>query len=103
MSVPVGDPFFKYLILMSDGVYKTVEAVAGLSSNTGNDILVGIIDQHVERNGFNNNSTAMEILKKIRHIQHDLFQKSACQDPHSEIAIANRKRDDMTLLIYKFH
>ena len=89
---------------MSDGVYKAIEAIAGdvnKEDRDGNRIVVTMIEQHVKKYGWDN-SMAMYILKRIRQIQHDLYQRSARQDVRSPPAVANRKRDDMTLVIYKF-
>ena len=102
-SVPIDRYGFKYLILMSDGVYKTVEAIAGdakKDGTNGNHIIVAIIEQ-VAKNGWDNN-VAANTLKRIRQIQHDLYQRSARESERSPTAVANRKRDDMTLVIYKF-
>ena len=88
---------------MSDGVYKTIEAIAGdvkQEDRNGNRIIVTMIEQYIAKNGYNN--VAMHTLKKIRHIQYDLYQRSARENDRSPAAVANRKRDDMTLLIYKF-
>jgi len=94
------DPSFKYLILMSDGVYKTLEAVAVQDGGNGNDLIADMINKNVTKHGFDN--TAFLVLKEIRQTQYDLFQISACDDLHSDIAVANRKRDDMTLVICQF-
>ena len=93
---------FKYIILMSDGVYKTLEAMdGGDSKKSGNEPLVEMIDKHVTKKGWND-GVAIKILKEIRQSQHDLYQILASEDVRSPMAIANRKRDDMTLVIYKF-
>ena len=103
-SVPMDCYAFRYLILMSDGVYKTIEAVAGdtvKDDTNGNRVIVTIIEQQVARYGWDNN-VAANTLKRIRQIQHDLYQRSARESERSPISVANRKRDDMTLVIYKF-
>jgi len=92
------DPSFKYLILMSDGVYKTLEAVG--QHDSGNDQIAQMVNDHITKHGINN--AAINILENICQTQHDLFQRAAHEDPHSELAVANRKRDDMTLVIYQF-
>jgi len=93
---------FKYLILMSDGVYKTLKAASGDLTTDGNQLIISLIDQQVKKqNGYSSNIAA-NVLKRIRQVQYDLFQRLSREDPHSELAIANRKRDDMTLVIYKF-
>ena len=87
---------------MSDGVYKTLEAMDGGDTNkTGNELIVGMIDEHIAKHGWND-TVAISILQEIRQRQHDLYQICASEDVHSPMAVANRKRDDMTLVIYKF-
>ena len=104
-SIPIDRYGFKYLILMSDGVYKTVEAIAGDTTKDGTDgnsIIVNIIEELIKRHGWDNNNVAANCLKRIRQIQHDLYQRSVHESERSRFAVANRKRDDMTLVIYKF-
>ena len=89
---------------MSDGVYKTIEAIAGeavTEDNNGNHIVVTMIEQYISKNGWDHD-LAKHIVKKIRQIQYDLYQRLAREDDRSTAAVANRKRDDMTLVIYKF-
>ena len=87
---------------MSDGVYKTLEAMDGGDTNkTGNELIVGIIEEYIAKNGWNNR-VAIRVLQEIRQRQHDLYQICASEDVRSPMAVANRKRDDMTLVIYKF-
>ena len=48
------DHTFKYIILMSDGVYKTLEAIDGSDSKkSGNELLVELIDKHITNKGWN--------------------------------------------------
>ena len=93
------DPSFKYLILMTDGVYKTLEAEGQYTS--GNDRIAHMVNDHITKHGINN--AAIKLLNDIRQTQYDLYQRSARDNPRSELAIANRKRDDMTLVIYQFN
>ena len=95
------DPSFKYLILMTDGVYKTLEAVAGQDGGNGNDLIADMIDKHINEHGFGKNMSK-HILDNIRQTQYDLYQTSAHEDHRSDVAVANRKRDDMTLVICQF-
>jgi len=92
------DPSFKYLILMSDGVYKTLEAVHRQGGRNGNDLIVDMINQYINEHRFGKNM-AKDILDSIRQTQYDLYQRSASEDARSDITVANRKRDDMTLVI----
>ena len=100
-SIPINHNSFKYLILMSDGVYKAIEAIAGNVEQGGNAIVVTMIEDHLSKNVWDND-IAMHVLKRIRQIQYDLYQRSARLNNRSPAAVANRKRDDMTLIIYKF-
>ena len=100
-SVDIDSYTFKYIIVMSDGVYKTLETIdGGDTKRSGNEILVEMIEQHVTKERWN--EVAINILQEIRETQYNLYQISADEDAHSPMAIANRKRDDMTLMIYKF-
>ena len=100
-SVAVDHCTFEYIIVMSDGVYKTLEAIdGGDTKKSGNDLIVEMIEKH--GTGKKWNSVAINILQEIRQTQYDLYQISASEDVRSPMAIANRKRDDMTLLVYKF-
>ena len=86
---------------MSDGVYKTLEAIdCGDTKKSGNEIIVDMIEQHVTKKRWN--KVAITILEEIHETQYTLFQISASEDIRSPMAIANKKRDDMTLVIYKF-
>ena len=101
ISVDIDHYTFKYIIVMSDGVYKTLEAIdGGDTKKSGNEIIVDMINKHVTEKGWNN--VAINILKEIRETQYTLYQISASEDVRSPMAVANRKRDDMTLVIYKF-
>ena len=79
---------------MSSGVYRTLELI-------GDDMIVDIIEKYIAENGWNE-AVAINILQEIRQTQYKLYHKSAGEDIHSPVAVANRKRDDMTLVIYKF-
>lgn len=86
---------------MSDGVYKTLEAIdCGDTRKSGNDMILDMIEKRVAEKGWKN--VSIKILQNIREDQYTLYQITASEDIHSPIAIANRKRDDMTLVIYKF-
>ena len=86
---------------MTDGVYKALEAVAGPNGGNGNDLIANMIYKRVSEHDFEDNM-AQDILDNVCQTQYDLYQRSASEDPHSDVAVANRKRDDMTLVIYQF-
>ena len=101
-SVAIDHYTFKYVILMSSGVYKTLEALDGSETvKNGGDMIVNIIEKHITENGWND-KVAINILQEIRQTQYKLYHMSATKDIHSPVAIANRKGDDMTLVIFKF-
>ena len=86
---------------MSDGVYKTLEAIdGGDTGKSGNEIIVKMIEQQATKERWN--EVAINILQEIRETQYNLYQILASEDARSPMAIANRKRDDTTLVIYKF-
>jgi len=85
---------------MTDGVYKTLEAVAGPGGGSGNDLIADMVDGCITKYGIDN--AAFSILEEIRQRQYKLYQISASENPRSDVAVANRKRDDMTLVIYQF-
>ena len=73
----------------------------GDTKKSGNDLIVDMIEKHITEKGWKNN-VAIKILQQIREDQFNLYQIIATEDVRSPMAIANRKRDDMTLVIYKF-
>jgi len=105
-SKDVDDTNFKYLILMSDGVYKTMKSIqmaAGHEGEVGieNELVAQLVDDSIKEGGIQ--KAASNVLKHIRQRQYDLYQKSAQKDANSPVATANRKRDDMTLVVYQFN
>ena len=85
---------------MSDGVYKTLKAIDGgdtCTNKSGNEIIVDMIEKVVTEKGWNA-AVAKNVLREICQTQYDLY---ASEDANSPMAVANRKRDDMTLVIYK--
>ena len=95
------DSTFRYLVLMSDGVYKSIEGgFANQQSIEPNKVLVGMID-HVSKQP-NCTNLADLVVDRIATVHRDTYQRAASKDVRSPVAVACRKRDDMTLLIYKF-
>lgn len=95
------DGSFRYLVLMSDGVYKSIEGgFVNQHSIEPNKVLVGVINQVLKNQHFSN--LADGVVDRIAKIHMDTYQRAASQDVRSPVAVACRKRDDMTLLIYKF-
>ena len=105
-SEEIDDKTYKYLILMSDGVYKAVRSLQTATGHDGgsgneNEMVAQLVDNYVREEGIQ--KSASSVLKQIRQDQYKLYQKSAREDTHSPAAVANRKRDDMTLVIYQFN
>ena len=96
------DSFFRYLVLMTDGVYKSIEGMfENQDSIEANKVLVSTIDREMSKSS-NFTTVAERVVGRIAQIHHDTYQRKARVDARSPIAVACRKRDDMTLLIYKF-
>ena len=97
------DESFRYLVLMTDGVYRSIEA--GFPDSRvidANKVLVSMID-HVVRSGNKRIRTVSDkVLGRIAQIHQDTYQRSAAVDVRSPVAVSCRKRDDMTLVFYKF-
>lgn len=91
---------FKYLVLMSDGVYKSIE---GQFEHEGaidaNKVLTHTIMHESTRNP---SHLADAVLAKISKTHHTAYQTAAKKDPRSTVAVNCRKRDDMTCIVYKF-
>lgn len=96
------DSSFRYLVLMTDGVYKSIEGMfENQDSIEANKVLVSTIER--ERSHSSNFATVAErVVNRIAQIHHDTYQRKAREDVRSPIAVACRKRDDMTLLLYEF-
>ena len=71
---------------MTDGVNKTLEAVAGQDGGNGNDLIVDMIDRHINKHGIENVASA-NILENIRQTQYDLYQTSTHDDPRSDVTL----------------
>lgn len=92
----------RYLLLMSDGVYKSLEAAAGEASGLDSSkmLLNALIHELASAPPFS--LVAEKVLQRIAHSHHEAFQSSAAVDAASAMAVACRKRDDMTLIVYRF-
>ena len=93
----------KYLILMTDGVYKSIESTFQTKESIdANKVLLGILERHIQNQGGFNERSADGVLAKLSKIHRDCYTNNARKDPRSDLAVSCRKRDDMTLLVYKF-
>ena len=95
------DHTYKYLILMTDGVYKSIESgFEQQQSIESNKVLTNILETSERRVGLGRVSDS--ILERICKVHRDTYEDSARKDPRSPRAVECRKRDDMTLVVYKF-
>ena len=99
-------PHCKYIILMTDGVYKSIEAPFQQKAIIDtNKVLMTTVnrerDQLVDQKR-RFDVLADRVLGRIRAIHEDAYKNHAARDIRSPVAVACRKRDDMTLLIHQF-
>lgn len=90
---------------MTDGVYKSIEATfdeaLGIDANK---VLLRMMDNVIQKGALGEwfVTAADRVIDRLAKIHQDTYTKSARSDPRSPKAVACRKRDDMTLMIYKF-
>ena len=101
--VPI-TPHCKYVMLMTDGVYKSVEATFAEKARIDpNKVLMTMVNH--ERDQLPKHRfvvLADRVVDRIRKIHEDTYKKHAEIDVRSPTAVSCRKRDDITLLIYQF-
>ena len=96
------DPSFRYLVIMSDGVYKSIESTfTDQNSINSNKVLTNMIVRGI-RQGIPVDTMADYLLLRVMQIHEDCYTNNARVDPRSPLATSCRKRDDMTLIFYKF-
>ena len=102
-TVDIEDSFL-YLMLMSVGVYKSIEAaeVEGAQTIGANLVLANMVHGCAQTPGVEFSSIAQTTLDQVAHLHEEAFQRSAKEDVRSPKAVACRKRDDMTLVVYTF-
>ena len=94
---------FLYLIVMSDGVYKSIEAAVDEAQTIGaNQVLANMVHASAQTPGVEFSSIAQSTLDQVAHLHEEAFQRSAHQDIRSPKATACHKRDNMTLVVYTF-
>ena len=92
----------RYLVLMSDGVYKSIEGIFdNKESIEANKVLLNMIDQTIQKER-TFTTVSDGVLDRLQKIHKDTYERNARIDPRSPLANACRKRDDMTLIVYKF-
>ena len=89
-GIPIDETFFA-LVLMSDGVYRSIEDAADIETNSNHDV-VRLVMEELQ---FQNNVTgvAQAVVDRIGRIHHDTYMNQPCKC---------QKRDDMTILIRIF-
>lgn len=97
------DHTYKYLILMTDGVYKSIESTFDhQESIESNKVLASTLQTSLDRRQGEFERVSDSVLERLCKIHRDTYENTARIDPRSPKAISCRKRDDMTLLVYKF-
>jgi TAK1-binding protein 1 len=96
------DPSIKYLLLMTDGVYKSLEGLHDPpKSDTMSDLLKLIKSAELVCES-NLGGLAAQVLDDIKLHHETTYYESAKSDPRSPLAVQCRKRDDMTLTVLYF-
>ena len=101
--IPI-DSSFQYLLLMTDGVYKSIESLSHPPDHPQRAILSLLYTiQQIESTSQDNlgNVTAI-VLDQIKNIHEQIYMTAAQVDPRSPLAVQCRKRDDMTLVVLHF-
>ena len=94
------DSSFKYLILMSDGVYKGIESLKyPLDADKARGTFCLMLKAAVKNHPRDFQKVAGDILEKITAAHEHTYYES---NPPSPLAVQCRKRDDMTLVVYQF-
>ena len=87
---------------MSDGVYKSIESTfENPSSIESNKVLTAMIVNAISK-GHLMDSLAENVLLRLMQNHEVCYYKNASKDQRSPLATACRKRDDMTMIVYKF-
>ena len=101
--IPI-DPSCQYLLLMTDGVYKSLENLTHpptADHETMNNLLH--IIQFAETTCQSNlSNVAAEVLENIKDKHGKTYFENAKMDIRSPLAVECRKRDDMTLIVLSF-
>ena len=95
---PIND--MEYILLMSDGVYKTLECLTDPPSSDVYPRLLQLIQKAEKKTDVKD--IASGVLQDIKTLHEEAYYNSAMTDPRSTVAVNCRKRDDMTLLVLHF-
>ena len=87
---------------MSDGVYKSIESTfKDQNLIDSNKVLTNMLIHGIGQ-GIPVDSMADYLLLRVMQIHENCYSTNARVDPRSPLATSCRKRDDMTLIFYKF-
>ena len=90
---------------MTDGVYKSLESMqdpANLKTYDPMHDLIVKIQEAEKESPKSFQEISKVILSMIEENHHKTYQENAPTDVKSPLAIQCRKRDDMTLIVYRF-
>ena len=94
------DSSCKYLVLMTDGVYKTIESTMEEEQADFKETFLTIFKAEFGKvHRFEDLS--QHILDRIAFFSKGIYVANAQVDVRSPLAVACRKRDDMTLIVHK--
>jgi len=89
-GIPIDETFYA-LVLMSDGIYRSIEEAADIETNSNFDVVRMVTEElHCQNNL---TGVAQAVVDRIGRAHHDTYMNQMCKC---------QKRDDMTLLIRIF-
>ena len=86
---------------MTDGVYKSIEQFTD-NPSTVNLVLMKYIEQAEADCHSHFQDVVPHVLQKIKMEHERMYRINAKKDQRSHLAVQCRKRDDMTMILYKF-
>ena len=95
---PIAIDKIEYILLMTDGVYKTIESLTDPPTTDPNPKLLQLIKE-AENKQLPLKDIATVVLDRIRLSHEEVYYNNGVDDPRSTLAVQCRKRDDMTLLV----
>lgn len=90
-----------YLIVMTDGVYKSIEQYTDDPSHV-NLILMKFVEMAEAESRGQYQEVVPLLLKRIKMEHERIYRINAKKDQRSHLAVQCRKRDDMTMTLCKF-
>ena len=95
-------PSTQYLLLMTDGVYKSIENMhENISTTDALQELCTRLKTAEQSCSSNLKEVSKCMLETLKDDHHGCYQKYAQVDVQSLLAVQCRKRDDMTLVTYR--